>query len=77
MLFKLISFKRGNILDFGEAESADEIKKFVAERPNADAFHAHPPKDGRLDFFISGIRLARKTLVWQKIRYTADDRQFA
>ena len=77
MLFKLISFRRGNILDFGEAETADEIKKFVADRPNADAFHAHPPKDSHLDFFITGMRIARKAMLWQKVRYTVNERQFA
>ena len=76
MKFKMISFRRGEILDFGEADDAEEIKKFAAERKNADAFHAHP-RDRRQSFFLTGTRMSRESIAWQKVSYTAKLRQFA
>jgi hypothetical protein len=66
MKFKMISYRRGSIMDFGEAVDAEGIKKFVEERPNADSFHAHPESDGT-NYFLSGYRVTpRDPVLWQK-----------
>jgi len=75
MEFRLISFRLGNILDFGEASDAEGIKKFASERPNADAFHAHP-KEKKYSFYLSGFRLCRENITWKKEIYTGRS-QFA
>lgn len=76
MKFKLISFRRGNILDFGSADDAEGIKKFAEERKNADSFHAHPSGQ-HPSFFLTGTRVSRDRIAWSKVSYTAKLRKFA
>jgi len=65
MKFRIVSYRRGNIMDIGEAINADGIKKFTDERPNADSFKAYPHND--LNVFLTGYRVTSKDPVhWQK-----------
>jgi len=76
MEFHLISFRLGNILDFGEANDAKGISNFANERTNADSFHAHPRKK-TLPFYLAGSRISKSLITWEKVFYTDNRRQFA
>ena len=72
--FKLISFRKGKILDIESGQNANDIKRFANNRPNADRIHAHMLTSNRVPFFISGLRMG-KDIAWQKERYTPQTRR--
>jgi hypothetical protein len=65
MVFQMVSFKKGNVLDKGWVENANQIKRFAENRPNADSFHVIP-RDSSQKHFISGFRMSPTRIVWQK-----------